>query len=75
MHWLWHPQSFPIPHEHDRTDRENTIIKHFEDISKELKELIREAGTYITSNVLPKCLCGKPNASRTKILEKLIRAL
>ena len=32
------PQSFPIPHEHDRTDRENAIIKHFEDIISKLKE-------------------------------------
>ena len=24
------PQSFPIPHEHDQTDREKQIIKHYE---------------------------------------------
>jgi len=24
------PQSFPIPHEHDQTDREKQIVKHYE---------------------------------------------
>ncbi len=33
-----HPQSYPIPHEHDQTDREKVIIKHFEDIISKLKQ-------------------------------------
>jgi hypothetical protein len=29
------PQSYPIPHEHDRTEREKAIIAHYEAIIKE----------------------------------------
>lgn len=31
------PQSYPIPHEHDRTDREHEIIAHFRAKIKELE--------------------------------------
>lgn len=32
------PQSFPIPHEHDRTERENQIINFYEKKIEELEE-------------------------------------
>ena len=32
------PQSYPIPHEHDQTEREKVIIKHFRDCHEELEQ-------------------------------------
>lgn len=37
------PQSSPIPHEHDRTERENQIIEHYEDVTKDLYEACKKA--------------------------------
>ncbi len=37
-----HPQSSPIPHEHDQTDREKVIIKHFEDQQRIIPEVLIE---------------------------------
>lgn len=38
------PQSHPIPHEHDQTDREKAIIKHyresFDEVVKALEEIV-----------------------------------
>ncbi|KKL82752.1 hypothetical protein LCGC14_1981650 [marine sediment metagenome] len=36
------PQSFPIPHEHDRTERENQIIKHYGGITEDLYEALKD---------------------------------
>lgn len=36
------PQSSPIPHEHDQTDREKVIIKHFEDQQRITPEVVIE---------------------------------
>ncbi len=36
------PQSSPIPHEHDQTDREKAIIKHFEDQQRIIPEVVIE---------------------------------
>ncbi len=36
------PQSSPIPHEHDQTDREKAIIKHFEDQQRITPEIVIE---------------------------------
>lgn len=35
------PQSYPVPHEHDRTDRKKQIIKHYEGISTDLYEALK----------------------------------
>ncbi len=34
------PQSHPIPHEHDQTERETAIIKHFRNSHKALMETL-----------------------------------
>ncbi len=36
------PQSYPIPHEHDRTEREKQIIKHKDEIMSDLYEACKE---------------------------------
>ncbi len=33
------PQSHPIPHEHDRTEREKQIIEHYESLLKDMYEV------------------------------------
>jgi len=38
------PQSYPIPHEHDRTQREQEIIEYYEAKIEEAKEQGREIG-------------------------------
>ena len=35
------PQSYPIPHEHDRTEREKQIIAHYEDTNADLYEALK----------------------------------
>lgn len=53
------PQSFPTPHEHDRTERENQIIKHYEDVTKDLYEALKAVmsmGTIVKSYERDKAL-------------------
>ncbi len=35
------PQSHPIPHEHDRTEREKQIIAHYEEINKGMYKALK----------------------------------
>ncbi|KKL52253.1 hypothetical protein LCGC14_2287360 [marine sediment metagenome] len=45
------PQSHPIPHEHDRTEREKQIVGHYEsiqtDLCKALEKLIQEVNGFM----------------------------
>lgn len=42
------PQSYPIPHEHDRTEREKQIIKHFEElVQKARQDAEKNRGIYV----------------------------
>ncbi len=41
------PQSYPIPHEHDRTERENQIIQHYQELDAVLYEALKVADTVI----------------------------
>ncbi len=45
------PQSYPIPHEHDRTDRENQIIAHYESLNRDLYEALKVAKQVLDSNL------------------------
>jgi hypothetical protein len=35
------PQSFPIPHEHDRTEREKQIIAYYQDLNHDMYEALK----------------------------------
>ncbi len=54
------PQSYPIPHEHDRTARENQIIAHYEDSNKAMYEALivvkRDGLTNNTRHFIDKAL-------------------
>ncbi len=43
------PQSYPIPHEHDRTARENQIIAHYEDSNKAMYEALEAVDDYLSA--------------------------
>ena len=47
-----HPQSSPIPHEHDQTEREKAIIRHFKELNADLLEACRKLVVF-TDEVLP----------------------
>lgn len=51
------PQSYPIPHEHDRTEREKQIIGHYENLLRGPKvtreELIRTSYAVIDEGIGP----------------------
>ena len=44
------PQSEPIPHEHDQTDREKVIVEHFEKQHKGLLKALEEITSYSKNN-------------------------
>jgi len=45
------PQSYPIPHEHDRTDREKRIIAYYESINKDMYEALKYSTTIIHNQI------------------------
>lgn len=45
------PQSHPIPHEHDRTDREKQIIAHYEHLHPENMKLKQIAADKVASSL------------------------
>lgn len=45
------PQSYPLPHEHDRTEREKQIVLYYEGITKALYEALKEVWAFLA----PKC--------------------
>ena len=51
-------QSYPIPHEHDRTDRENAIIKYFGNKCKICGELVTSP-SMAGPDICPWCDMGK----------------
>ncbi len=44
------PQSYPIPHEHDRTERENQIIEYYENSTREMYETLEAFDEYLRTN-------------------------
>jgi len=55
------PQSHPIPHEHDRTEREKVIIKYYE--ARQLEELDeKEVAEVILAHFNPLYLSNKNQA-------------
>lgn len=46
------PQSSPLPHEHDRTEREKKIIRHYKQRIEKLRIALADIVGVITSNEL-----------------------
>ena len=55
------PQSHPLPHEHDRTDRENQIIAHFESTQRDMYEALKQYERVGFFNEFPTYLEGLRN--------------
>ena len=62
------PQSYPIPHEHDRTDRENIIIAHYE-------QAIVNARIEVIDGILGECIAFSPKTREidTKLTRRLLK--